>query len=195
MMDDMSDAFRPKEPWEECPEVWKTRAAYFNWIRGQMRRAWSRHPVKNKFIRLHRFKAPLGKKGPANPNGKEVWAAKCACCTKTFKQNLLQVDHIDAAGSFTSWQDFNVWMMGLMHINVKGLQFLCKKCHDTKTYADKHDMTFERAAIEKQVIAFGKLPLKSQIRKLRNYGFGEAALSNVKQRRLAITKYLLEINT
>ena len=35
-----------KEPWEQCPDVWKTKAMFFQWMRGQMRRAWSRHPVK-----------------------------------------------------------------------------------------------------------------------------------------------------
>ncbi len=183
-------AFVPKEPWQECPEVWKTQAAYFNWIRGQMRRAWSRHPVKNKFIRLMRFKAPLGKSGPKNPDGQMIWCAKCACCDETFKQTKLQVDHIDAAGSFKGWNDFSEWMMGLMHINVAGLQFLCKMCHDTKSYADKHGMTFERAALEKEVIAFTKWSIAKQDRLLAE--FTVTHCTNAKQRRAAYTALLLE---
>lgn len=141
-----------KEPWEECPEVWKSQSAYFQWIRGQMRKAWSRHPVKNKFIRANRFKAALGKKGPKNPDGMMVWCGVCNDCHGTYTMRKLQVDHINSAGSFRGWDDFTTWMMGLMHINVDGLQFMCKECHDTKTYADKHGLSTEAAVIEKHVI-------------------------------------------
>lgn len=161
-----------KEPWEECPEVWPTQAKYFEWIRGQMRRAWSRHPVKIKFINANRFKAALGKKGPKNPDGKMVWCGVCAHCHGTYTFKQLQVDHIHGAGSFRGWADFTEWMMGLMHINVDGLQFMCKQCHDTKTYADTHDLLFEDAEIEKQVILWLKsIPVSYQHEYLARFGF------------------------
>ena len=182
----------PKSPWRECPEVWKTQAAYFNWIRGQMRRAWLRHPVKIKFININRFKAPIGKKGPANPKGKMVWAAVCAQCDWTFPTSKLQVDHVHGAGSFTGWEDFEIWMRGLMHINVAGLQFMCKVCHDTKTYSERHEISYEQAVIEKEVIAFTKCPTSWQIVTLKALCLPH---NNAKVRRESYRAHLLHGDT
>jgi len=74
-----------KEPWEELPDVWKDAKAYFIWLRGQMRRAWSRHPIKIEYMKSQRVRAPLGKKTKRNPTG-EVWAAKCEICNQLFRQ-------------------------------------------------------------------------------------------------------------
>lgn len=153
-----------KEPWEECPDVWKSKAAFFNWMRGQMRRAWSRHPVKIKFINSKRYKAPLGKvidKKTGEP--KLVWAGTCECCGGTFTTKQLQVDHISGAGSFQGWDDFEEWMHGLMHLCCSDLQYLCSACHDVKSYAERHNIGFAAARLEKEVIKFKKLSAKQQV--------------------------------
>lgn len=155
------------EPWEECSDVWKTKAAFFNWMRGQMRRAWARHPVKVKFIRDNRFKAPLGKIVKATGRPKEVWAGKCACCGETFRTSDLQVDHIESAGSFKGWEDFEQWMHGLMHLSCADLQYLCKICHDIKSYAERHNISFDAARLEKEVIKFKKLDSHAQCKQLK----------------------------
>jgi hypothetical protein len=142
------------EPWEECPEVWATQAQYFQWMRGQMRKAWSRHAVKNKFVKLNTFTAPIGRIVKKTGKPMMIQAGKCACCGETFKKALLQVDHIHGAGSFRGWDDFEQWMRGLMHVCVADLQFMCKPCHETKTYADTHGLSFEDARLEKIVIVF-----------------------------------------
>ena len=39
-----------KQPWEEFPDIWKTKAAFFAWLRGGLRRAvWEKYPPKIKF--------------------------------------------------------------------------------------------------------------------------------------------------
>ena len=39
----------------EHSDVWKTKAAYFSWLRGGIRRAiWQHHPVKLAFIKANR---------------------------------------------------------------------------------------------------------------------------------------------
>jgi 5-methylcytosine-specific restriction endonuclease McrA len=169
-----------KEPWEECPNVWKTPASYFQWIRGQMRLAWKRHPVKLKFIRLNSIKAPVGKR---NASGLRniVKAGECAHCHRPFRLAALQVDHIEGAGSFRSWSDFGKWMHGLMHVCINDLQFMCKQCHDTKTYAERHSISYEAAAKEKRVIKWLKdTPTKEQVLYLTSM---EMPHNNAKARR------------
>lgn len=182
------------EPWEECKDVWPTQAAYFNWMRGQMRRAWSRHPVKVKFIKLNTFMAPVGRILKTTGKRKKVKAAKCAHCQQTFPVNVapkqIQVDHITAAGSFKGWDDFTTWMQGLMHISLDDLQFLCTTCHGVKSYAESNNMTIEQAAIEKRVVAFGKLTAAKQKDILMGIYGNLDGITNIKQRKAGYREYL-----
>lgn len=178
------------EPWECCADVWKSEAAYFNWIRGAMRKAWCRHPVKISYMHLHRFKAPLGKPTFRFPDGKPVWATHCETCHKLFKEGQTEVDHVQRAGSFQGWEDFERWMHSLMHINHDSLEIICKPCHRIKSYAEQHGMSFEDAKVAKKVIAFMKQAAASQLRWLRHRGFGEADTNNAANRKAAYTRYL-----
>ena len=186
----------PLEPWQQCPTVWKTQPAFFAWMRGQMRRAWSRHPVKIAYMSQHRVRAPLGKKTVKNPDGL-VWGCECEHCHELFKQTECEVDHIDGAGSFKGWEDFEAWMHKLMHINFDSIRVLCKECHRTISYAERMGYTFEEAKLEKEVIAFtkGRVDMqKSTITALSlELGFkGTPPMSNAKERRTSM-KYLLQV--
>jgi hypothetical protein len=150
-----------KEPWEEVPEVWATPSAYFTWLRGQLRRAWARHPVKVAYMQANRFKAPIGKKTKRNPKG-EVWATECEHCHGTFRQTDTEVDHMEQAGSFKSWEDFLGWVHRLMHINFDSIRIVCQPCHRIISYAQRMGISFEEAALEKEVIAFTKLSVSKQ---------------------------------
>lgn len=179
------------EPWEQCPDVWKTKATFFQWMRGQMRRAWSRHPVKVAYMSNHRTRVPLGRPTVKNPKGL-VWGCTCEHCNQQFKQTECEVDHIDAAGSFKGWEDFEVWMTKLMHINFNSIRIVCKECHRIISYAERTGMTFAEAKLEKEVIAFTKLKPSVQSRKLHTYGFDIATLTNAKLRREAYKQHLQE---
>ncbi len=178
-----------KEPWEQCPDVWKTKAAFFAWMRGQMRRAWSRHPVKVSYMANHRERVPLGKKTVKNPKGL-VWGCQCEHCKQLFKQTECEVDHIDAAGSFKGWEDFEAWMHKLMHINWDSIRVVCKGCHTIISYAERMGMTFEEAKLEKKVIAFTHLKADPQIARLKVLGV--TWCTNAEDRRAAYKKYLQE---
>lgn len=182
---------KPLEPWQQCADVWKTKAAFFNWMRGQMRRAWVRHPVKVSYMRLHRFKAPLGKPTFKFPDGKMIWATHCETCGKLCKEGDTEVDHVKGAGSFQGWEDFERWMHGLMHINHDSLEIICKPCHRIKSYADQHHLSFEDAKLEKKVIAFCKQKASVQSRKLHTYGYPISKITNAKMRREAYKHYLI----
>lgn len=166
---------KKKEPWEECPDVWPTKAAYFNYLRGCLRLAWKRHPVKIKFLNESRFKAPIGKqidKKTGQP--KMVWAGTCDCCGGTFRTGNMQVDHREGAGSFRGWDDMTAWVQGLMRVNIDDLDYVCKPCHEIKSYADKEGLTFEEAVLEKDVIKFKNLKATPQKRKLTKLGITPA---------------------
>ena len=177
------------EPWEQCPTVWKTKAAFFLWMRGQMRRAWSRHPVKVSYMQANRLRVPLGRVTPKNPKGL-VWGCKCEHCQQLFKQVECEVDHINEAGSFKGWEDFEAWMHKLMHINWDSIRIVCKTCHRIISYAARMGISFEEARLIKVAIVFSKLPIKTQNEMLEAVGI--TGVTNAKARRAAYQKHLEE---
>lgn len=182
------------EPWECLPDVWPTQAAYFNWIRGAMRKAWCRHPVKISYMHLHRFKAPLGKVTFKAPKGTMIWATTCETCHKVFKEGQTEVDHKARAGGCKSWDEFNVWIKGLLHINHNSLAIICKPCHYIKSYAEQHSLTFEQAKLAKKVIRFMNQPAGPQIKWLLAKGFSEVDVKNEASRKATYTRYLQAID-
>ena len=176
------------EPWKQCPDVWKTKAAFFQWMRGQMRRAWSRHPVKVSYMHNHRERVSLGRITTKNPKGL-VWGCRCEHCHQLFKQTQCEVDHIEAAGSFKGWEDFEAWMVKLMHINWNSIRVVCKECHRIISYAERMHITFDEAKLEKDVIAFTKTKTPNQHKVLALLGLPHG---NAKQRRAAYKKHLQE---
>ena len=181
------------EPWQQCPDVWKTEAEFFQWMRGQMRRAWARHPVKVSYMHNHRERVPLGKPNKKNPTGL-VWGCRCEHCNNLFKQTECEVDHIEAAGSFKGWEDFEAWMTKLMHINWNSIRVVCKECHRIISYAERTGKTFEEAKLEKEVIVFTKWPVTRQnavLVKLWGIQYVKG-VTNAKQRRAAYKQALQE---
>ena len=187
---EVAKSISPLEPWEQCPDVWKTKAAFFQWMRGQMRRAWSRHPVKVAYMHNHRKRVPLGRITTKNPKGL-VWGCQCEHCKQEFKQTECEVDHIDAAGSFKGWEDFEAWMTKLMHINFDSIRIVCKECHRIISYAERMGYTFEEAKLEKEVIAFTKLPVARQ-QSMLIVKFPPKDRANAKVRRAGYKKLLQE---
>jgi len=179
------------EPWEQCPDVWPTKPKFFQWMRGQMRRAWSRHPVKVSYMSNHRTRVPLGRVTAKNPKGL-VWGCECEHCHQQFKQTECEVDHIEQAGSFKDWTDFEQWMMKLMHINWDSIRVVCKECHRIISYAERMKITFEEAKLEKEVIAFTKLTITRQYSLLDLGGVAPTDATNAKQRRAAYKQHLQE---
>lgn len=183
------------EPWEQCPDVWETEAQYFNWIRGAMRKAWCRHPVKISYMHLHRFKAPLGRVTFKYPKGTPVWCTHCETCGKLFKEGQTEVDHKARAGGCKSWDEFNVWIKSLLHINHDSLAIICKPCHYIKSYAEQHDLTFNEAKIAKKAIAFMKQTLPQQVSWFVKHGYKatDKSISNATKRKAAYKQYLKDL--
>jgi hypothetical protein len=175
------------KPWEEYPEIWKTKAAFYSFIRGGLRRGiWEKHPVKLQFIREKRERVPLGVKKESNPSG-EVWGGQCGLCLELFKQSHLQVDHLKQVGSLNSLEDVLAFVANLSFISGEGLMLVCKPCHKIKSYAERMGISFEEARIEKIVIEFKKLNSKEQMKVLNNVnsyfdGVSESDVKNASDR-------------
>jgi len=76
-------------PWEQRGSIWKSESAYWNWIRGQLRRASSRYPIKNAFIRDNRFRINDGYYKNGKP--KTIWGGECADCGETSNSYVMNV--------------------------------------------------------------------------------------------------------
>ena len=128
--------------------IWKTESAFWNWLRGGLRRAvWKTHPVKLSFMKSNRYKAPIGR------GGNEVWAVECAMCKKEVRQSNAQVDHIKPAGSLKCKEDIQPFVEGLAFVEEKDLQWLCKPCHSCKSYAERYGVSLAEAKKRKAEIA------------------------------------------
>ena len=143
-----------KKPWEELPGVWKTESAFLAWIRGGIRQAlWNRHPVKLEFIKRNRIRIPN-----PNPKGKAafVWGGVCAITGEVLPAKDLQVDHKEGNHSLRKIEDLQKFAEGIILVGIDDLQFISKKAHEVKSYAEKYGISFEDALIEKEIIDLQK---------------------------------------
>ncbi len=177
----------PVKVWLEMPEVWRTEAEYWKYLRGQFRRIWKDFPTKNKFKAMQMIPNFEGS-GITNPRVKKV--AQCNYCKDWFTGNNLQVDHVSPVGSFKNYDDAAVFLYRLL-APMDNMQLLCAdKCHLQKSYAERMGMSMEDAIIEKQCVAFGKLPAAEQSAKFMEIGLKPEDYSTKEKRRDAYREYL-----
>ena len=103
-----------------------TKARYFSFIRGALRSAVNRYPVKH----VAKKRAARQKKG-----GKR-FEYLCAECNKYYPNSQVEVDHIVPAGTLRSYEDLPKFVENLF-CEPEGLQVLCKTCHQLKTNAER----------------------------------------------------------
>jgi len=173
------------EPWEHEGSIWKTKAAYFSWVRGQIRRGlWSRNPIKNY------IKRQAAKPAPRGSRAKKV--ITCEFCNKDYAQSKIEVDHIIPAGSLKDWEDVGLFMERMLH-PAGGYRLLCKPCHKTHTYAEKLGVSFDEAKAHKETIRIMKQPAKTQVGYMRKQNIWNLETSkNTKTRKETILKHLLK---
>lgn len=183
--------------WKWPLSPWKSRSAWMNWLRGNFRKAWSRHPAKIAVLQAQRKKIP-------NPNPSSVtrfptiWGADCSCCLGTFplsggkkeKQGkaTIQVDHINQAGTFREVTDIQGFVERMFCVGVEDLRLVCSDCNKTLAKAFEDGTTFEEAKIEREAITIIKA------KKDREWLIEQGLLpkSNQKLRRLQIVERLKE---
>lgn len=139
-----------QEPWEVYPELWKTKAAFFSWLRGNLRKAvWEKYPPK--FM----FKDSCCAKPPRGYTGRARLGAICALTHVWTPKSYLEVDHIKGNASLNEWDHLLDFVQHLCS-NHTNFQLVDKDAHKIKSYAEKQGMTFEEAVLEKKAIAIIK---------------------------------------
>lgn len=140
---------------EKYHHIWKTKASLMSYLRGGLRRScWMKHPVKLEFIKNNRERIPN-----PNPRGKvdTVWGGRCNVCKDLFVQSKLAVDHVrEFSASLKDIEDIQTFVELITLVTEDDLQFVCKECHDTISYSQKHSCSFEEARVRKQHILIVK---------------------------------------
>lgn len=172
---------------KQHPNIWKTEAAFLSWLRGGIRRIWSKHPVKLEFIKQNRIKVPN-----PNPRGKvkEVWGGVCALTGEAHILSNLDCDHKQGNHSLKSLDDIDSFVKGILLITLDDLQFVSKEAHKIKSYAEKQGVSLEQAKAEKQSIEL----IKQKKDKLYLQQCGISVPSNAAARRKAIVEHLLTVD-
>lgn len=178
-----------KEMLECVPSVWKTEAAFWAWVKGGIRKSlWNRHPVKIAFTRKRRLKIPN-----PNPRGKakEVWGGRCEICGELFVESQLQCDHkSEETAHLTKQEHLQGCFEKLCIIVPDDLRWVCKGCHSIHSYSQKSGLSFEQAALEKQVIAFKKNSATKQKEILTELGIEGIMLTTSEKRATAYREHL-----
>lgn len=128
----------------------KNKVAFFTYIRGCLRQAWNRHPVKLSYLNKNRKKIPN-----PNPKGKvpTVWGFNCEVCRQQFVIKECQVDHITPCGTLREASDIQAFTEKLLFVTPDDLRLVCKRCNSALAYADKNKTTLDEAMITKSTIS------------------------------------------
>ena len=145
-MENREDKYAPY--WNFPNSPFKSETAYFTWLRGSIRRIWSRSPVKIAYKQSRRYKAPVGK------NGKDVWVSRCELCG--VEHRACEVDHIHGGKGFYDWESFTEWQKRILMVSFDDIRELCPDCHGVVSYQQKSGLSFKEAKIEKEAIEIQK---------------------------------------
>ncbi len=140
-----------------------------------------RYPAKQKYLNSACRPAPAG--------SRYRYVADCEICGVAVGKSKVEVDHIAQAGKLKGYEDLPGFVERLL-CSFENFQCLCSECHAIKTLADRKNISFEDAAIEKEVISFGKTPVNAQKRWLTKNGIPEEEQNNQANRLNAYRKHL-----
>lgn len=171
-----------KNPWEESPHIWPTKASFFAFLRGNLRRAvWEKWPPK------FEFKNEVCAPPPEGYKGRSRSGAYCALTGEWVGKSAAEVDHIKGNVSLQDWEDVLPFIKHLC-ASKDNLQYVSKEGHKIKSLAERKNLSFNDAMIEKKAISIIKS--KGDKKWLEDRGVEPA--SNQKLRRQQIVDYLKE---
>tara|TARA_R110000851_G_scaffold72413_22_gene160511 strand:+ start:2492 stop:3076 length:585 start_codon:yes stop_codon:yes gene_type:complete len=147
-------------------------------IRTSVRKSWMMSPIR--LLKLELARLP-----DMNPTTRTKWLCECENCNGMFKMTDIEVDHKKGEHKLLSLADSNDFARSILDVTLDDLQIFCKPCHETKTYSERYNITFEEAKIEKMAIALMKKYSKAvdQKKYLTSKGFSESLLNNPENRR------------
>lgn len=155
------------KPWECVPDLWKTEKSYLNWLRGQIRRIWSRHPIKHRYVAQRITLTPIDAQAQAVPIGCTLTARTkklrcCEMCEQWFPPGRLEVDHIHGGVGFDTYEEFLEWQERMLFVSFDDIRELCKGCHAKVTLSQKLGCSLEDVPYHQERIAFSKLKAGEQ---------------------------------
>lgn len=100
-----------------------------NKLRAMFRRAWSKDPKRLECLKNNRRKY-------VGPNKRQRFEHQCNSCKEWFKQDDVQIDHIEPAGSFLELTPECIGNFVYRLFEGK-LQKLCIACHKVKSAEER----------------------------------------------------------
>lgn len=163
--------------WELYPHIWPTKAKFFAWLRGGLRRGlWEKYPPKLE------LKNKLCTKPPEGYAGRAKSGTICALTGEWVGKSKLEVDHLVGHVSLNDWEDLLPFILHLLATDDK-MQLVDKEAHKIKSYAERQGISFKEALCEKEVIKACKKSAKEQTQELLSLGYSEQEVSNGTKRR------------
>ena len=146
-------------PWETeyGKKIWKTKAQYFTWLRGNLRRVWADNPLRKEWMsnQVRPVTQEERKIKKFHPSTKKV--AQCYLCKGWFAASKLEVDHLTPSNGCTTFEEAEEFLWHCAADNPDNWALACKDpCHKVKTYADSKGISFEKAKVTKEAIAIQK---------------------------------------
>ncbi len=201
----MSSESSKKKPWEVEGVSFNTESKFWSFVRSGLRKVWSKHQVKLKFIEAYRIKVDN-----PNPDGRveKVWGMTCAECGNDFPLpvkkdvkvkiekhtgkpfNYIEINHKTEAGTLRSKEDIGRFASNLLYVTFDDLEAVCKDCHAILTYMQKEGVDKNIAKAEKEAILL--LKEKRDIEWLVSKGLSPA--KSQKDRRKQIVGCLTNAN-
>lgn len=179
-------------PWEDSPSVWASESKFWQWMRGNLRKAlWQHYPVRTTYKKEHTWNVTVAERKKYNLSNRVKRVGRCELTGEIHAASNLEVDHISPAGSLKSWEDVGDFI-GRLLCPKENMRLVSKEAHRIHTYAERWGMTFEEAKLEKEVIAFSKLTTSEQSDILISLGFAKEEFSNATKRKNCYRKHLLE---
>lgn len=176
------------KPWEETSE-WKSKAAFFTWLRGQIRKSiWQNYPPRNE-MKQERLRPVTEEDFSKGISRRCKKVGECEFCNEMFPASKLQIDHKIPAGKLSSEEDLLDFVKRIACMK-ENMRLTCEPCHKIHTYAEKMGISFEEASVEKQVIAFSNIKPAKQVEILEKYGYTGILVSNAKKRKDAYREVL-----
>lgn len=166
-----------KEVWEQYPEIWKTKSEFFTWLRGALRReVWSKYPPKLVFKNKNCTKPPEEYKGKAKSG------AYCSLTKNWVNKSNLEVDHIKGNVSLRDWEDLLPFVRHLC-ASEDNMQLVSKEAHKIKSYAEKQNISFEHAELEKYLISLIDKEPRTDIQLfLSDYGYPDVKVKDIRDK-------------
>ena len=175
-------------PWQDPNSIWNTKAEYFTWLRGALRRIWSDYPLRKQWKKtaLRPVTDEEKRQRVFHPSTKNV--GQCFYCKQWMAGSKLEVDHITPSLGCYSYETAQDFLWHCAGLTSDCFQLCCKPCHKIKTHADKQGISFEKAKAEKRAIALQKT--KEDKAFIENAGYDPE--SNATKRRAQIIDILTE---